>query len=423
MFTFLHAADIHLDSPLRGLDKYESAPTTELRSATRRAFVNLVDLAIRREVAFVLIAGDLFDGPRDDYQSALFLSKQFNRLREASIRVFLIAGNHDAANKMTRWLTLPDNARMLDHKRPETIDWPELGVAIHGQGFANESEKQNLAVNYPTPRADRFNIGMLHTSLTGREGHESYAPCTEQNLRDRDYDYWALGHVHTREIVSQAPWIVFPGNPQGRHIREPGAKGCYLVTVDDGGVATLEFEPLDVLRWEVCKVDARDCERPDQVVARVGDRLEELLAESAERLLAARVEVVGETPAHDQLVGRTLHWTNQVRSQAHNISYDQLWIEKVKWRTRPPRRSESLIESDGPLADLWQIIEELRGNESDLIELGKSLNDLREKWPKEASDPTMLDEAAPSTAEGLRQLLDEVEPLLRDRLGSQEDAR
>ena len=166
--SFLHAADIHLDSPLRGLERYENAPWTGFEGR-RNALSRMIDLAIEKCVDFVLIAGDLYDGDWRDYNTGLFLVKELSRLRDNKIRVVLIQGNHDAANKMTRALPLPENVRLLTHERPETVVWDDLGVAIHGQSFARAAVTENLAAAYPAAVAGCVNIGLLHTCLAGRK--------------------------------------------------------------------------------------------------------------------------------------------------------------------------------------------------------------------------------------------------------------
>lgn len=256
MFRFLHAADIHLDSPLRGLHRYEGAPQDEIRQASRRALANLVQLALDESVAFVLIAGDLYDGDWKDHRTGLYFVSQMVRLREAGIPVFVIAGNHDAMNRMTRSLPLPENVRMLDHKKAETVKLEKLGVAVHGQSFAAQAVLEDLSAGYPPAVGGMFNIGVLHTCATGRDGHDNYAPCTVEGLISKRYDYWALGHVHARETLHREPDIVFPGNIQGRHIRESGAKGCMLVEVNARQKLEATMRPLDVFRWQKCWVDA-----------------------------------------------------------------------------------------------------------------------------------------------------------------------
>ncbi len=247
MFKFIHTADIHLDSPLKGLEVHEDAPVEEIRGATRRALDNLIDLAIEEEVNFILIAGDLYDGDWKDYNTGLFFSARMGRLSKAGIKVFIVSGNHDAASQLTKTLPLPDNVTLFSSKKPQFRKLDDIGVIIHGQSYSYRAVTENLASQYPQYDSNYFNIGLLHTSLTGREGHENYAPCTLDDLKSKGYDYWALGHVHKREIISKDPWIVFPGNIQGRHIKETGAKGATLVTVEDGRIIKVEALELDVL--------------------------------------------------------------------------------------------------------------------------------------------------------------------------------
>jgi len=178
MVRFIHTADIHLDSPLKGLEAHEDAPVDEIRGATRRAFDNLIELAIEEEVDFVLIAGDLYDGDWKDYNTGLFFVDRMGKLDRAGIRVFIILGNHDAASRITKTMPLPDNVTLLSTRKPQTVLIDDLGVAIHGQSYRSRAVTENLVAQYPRKDPDYFNIGLLHTALTGRPGHEPYAPCT-----------------------------------------------------------------------------------------------------------------------------------------------------------------------------------------------------------------------------------------------------
>src|SRR6056297_183290 len=252
MPRFIHAADIHLDSPLRRLESYDGAPIDEIRGATRRALENLVTLAIERQVDFVVIAGDLYDGDWRDQQTGLFFVGQASKLLQEGIPLYVIRGNHDAASVITKSLPLPQNpngtAIMLGTERAESVRLETFGATIHGRSFGTRAETENLAASYPMPDTDMFNIGLLHTSLTGAEGHEPYAPCSPQQLADMGYQYWALGHIHQAnefQLKGAAP-IVFSGNIQGRHPRETGAKGCCLVEYDSSGLLSREWVPLDV---------------------------------------------------------------------------------------------------------------------------------------------------------------------------------
>lgn len=355
---FLHAADVHLDSPLRGLEKYEGAPVDVLRGATRKALAALVRLAIEKRVDFVILAGDLYDGDWPDYNTGLFFIQRMRELEKAGIPVYLIRGNHDAESRITATLTLPPNVHSFSTEKAETRLIEPLRVALHGQGFANQAEPRNLAANYPAAVPNHFNIGLLHTSLDGREGHASYAPCQLTDLVGRDYDYWALGHVHQRESVNQAnrPRIEFPGNVQGRHARETGAKGCMLVAVDGAQVST-EFCPLDVLRWQVVNVDATTAESWSELLEQVRASLSAAVDEADGRLLAARVEILCPDSLQQLIAGDLPRF----RFDLYGLFAQQVWIEKIHWK-RVPRPAAELTFSDDATSELQAVLAEVRAN-------------------------------------------------------------
>ena len=417
MFKFLHAADIHLDSPLRGLRRYEGAPLEQLRQATRRALENLVQLALDEEVDFVLIAGDLYDGDWDDYSTPLCFIRQAQRLQAAGIPLFLIAGNHDAANLMTRTLRLPEGVHKIAHDQPETRVLEQLGVAIHGQSFATRAVEDDLSAAYPAAVRGCFNIGLLHTSAGGRPGHEPYAPCTLDGLKSRGYDYWALGHIHQAEVLHPAePLVIFPGNLQGRHVRECGAKGCQLVTVDQRGQLTHEFRPLDVLRWEICRVDATECEHADDLLAGVTDRLSLLERDGEGRSLAVRVQIEGPTRLHEKLSADPIRWEQEVRSAGMEAGSGAVWIERVKLNTQPLEDHDPSAW-DGPLGELVQYLQVLRDDPAAAGDELRWLDDLARKLPAEltrSGDLLLLEE--PSR---WNRLLADVEHSLVGRLVSQ----
>lgn len=411
MFKFLHAADLHLDSPLRGLDRYEGAPVEAMRQATRRAVENLVQLAIDERVAFVLIAGDVYDGDWPDYNTGLFFVRQMARLRDAGIPVYSIRGNHDAESVITRSLSLPDNVRSLSTEQPETVVDEATGTAIHGQGFAKRAVTVDLTSKYPRATPGCFNIGLLHTSAGGCSEHETYAPCSVEGLRSQEYDYWALGHIHLRQtLCDDGAFIAFSGNTQGRHIRETGPKGCLLVSVD-GASPQAEFRALDVFRWAHAKPDASQCGHPDDVLEAVASELRDAEAKADGRPLAVRVEVGGQCEVHQLLTKDAERWTAEIHALAARELGDQVWIERIRFRTAPP--SDELTElADGPLAELRQHLAQVRTDDSQLRELAVELADLKKKLPSDLADELVcLDDAA-----WLRSLVDETEQMLFSRL-------
>jgi DNA repair exonuclease SbcCD nuclease subunit len=413
MFKFLHAADIHLDSPFLGLERYEGAPVVQMRQATRHAFSNLVQLALDEKVAFVLIAGDLYDRDWRDYRTGLFFVNQIARLKQANIRTFVIAGNHDAFNKMTKTLRLQAGV-MLKTDEPETCIIEDLRVAVHGQGFAEEKVTDDLSARFPRKWDGYFNIGLLHTCANG-DPRGKYAPCTIDGLLTKGYDYWALGHQHRYEELHKEPYIVFSGNTQGRHVgeTETGPKGCVLVTVHDNRRVELEFRRTDVVRWERCQVNAEGAKDPDAVLDLVTEQLSRLRKENEGRRLAVRVEINGSCPAHELLQADTERWTNNIRS--NGAGADDLWIEKVKFDTTS-HRSHAAISADGPIGELPGVFEKLRADDAIIQSLREELADLARKLPQELKDGPeglRLDDPA-----WLRGIFAKAEPLLVNKLRS-----
>lgn len=421
MPRFLHAADIHLDSPLRGLESYDGAPVEEIRGATRRALRNLVDLALEQSVDLVVIAGDLYDGDWRDHNTGLFFVSQASRLTAAGIPLVMIRGNHDAANQMTRSLPLPKNpdgsSILLSSKSCDSRRFQRLGIAVHGRSFRQRAETENMAADYPAADGGMFNIGLLHTSLTGAEGHEPYAPCTPQQLADKHYDYWALGHVHTRgerQVEGAAP-VVFPGNIQGRHVRETGVKGCVIVDVDAAGKTTCAFHPLDVVRWQVCHLDASQVDHGDTLVDLFGRWLTDQVEAAEDRSLVARVRLAGPSPIHAGLMMRHAHWENALRAVALDLGGGRVWLESLRLRTVAPSSGDAAMDVEGPLASLDEVLAELTADGPSVDALIKALEPLNRKLPDDLlsgdEDPLRL-----SDPQWLAELVSQVRPLLYQRL-------
>jgi hypothetical protein len=253
------------------------------------------------------------------------------------------------------------------------------------------------------------NIGMLHTACTGREGHATYAPCTLDDLRFKEYDYWALGHVHTREELAGDPWIIFPGNLQGRHIRECGGKGATLVTVADGKIRSVEHRDLDVLRWAMCEVNAADAVDGEEVLGRLDAEIQRQCAAADGRPLAVRGVVQGICRAHEHLARDVEQWKQEARSVVTTVSGGKVWVEQVKMRTQPPAVKGG-VDTDGLEVDLAAVLAELGQNDDLLDKAAPELADLGRRLPR---DLQIGSDAIPLTDRAyLRQLLNEVRETL-----------
>ncbi|MGA8172093.1 MAG: DNA repair exonuclease, partial [Methylocystis sp.] len=303
-FTFMHAADLHIDSPLAGLGCKDAAVAARFARAGRRAVEALIDETIAAKAAFLLICGDIFDGDWKDVTTGLFFARELGRLDREGIPTFIIKGNHDAESLMSKSLPYPESTLIFSSREARSFELDSLRVALHGRSFPRRLVDPNFVASYPARREGWFNIGLLHTALDGSRGHESYAPCSVEDLKRFGYDYWALGHVHAAEEVSRDPWIVYPGNIQGRSARETGPKGAIRVTVADGRVVEAQHVALDAARWARADIDVSDCWDEAEALTRIEASLREEHALAGGRPLAARLSLVGATPLHARLVAR-----------------------------------------------------------------------------------------------------------------------
>ena len=388
---FIHAADIHLDSPLAGLRARDDLPGDIVRHSTRRAFARMIDLARDEDVAFVVIAGDLYDGDWKDFSTGLFFAEEMRRLGRPC---FLLRGNHDAQSVITRGLKLPENVREFSSRTCETIVRADLGVALHGHSFPNRAVPEDLSPRYPAPVEGMLNIGVLHTSGDDPGEHAVYAPCTAAALALKGYDYWALGHIHMRQVLSERPWIVFPGNLQGRHPKEIGGKGCSLVTVEDRQIVAVEHRSVDVLRWAALDTDATGLDDAG-LIAAIGASVRAAIAAADDRPVLARLSVTGTTDLH----GALLNDTDRLVAECRNAAIEaggQLWVESVKLGTRPVLTADA-----GTLTELRQAFFAGLDDPDLTAKLRAEFDSLRQKVPARA------DLRLPADADEMRQLAED----------------
>ncbi|MBQ9800783.1 MAG: metallophosphoesterase [Thermoguttaceae bacterium] len=394
---FIHCADLHLDSPMRGLGTTDPEIAATIRDASRRAFERLIDVALEENVAFVVVAGDLFDGDWDDLATGLWTIRQLRRLEARRVPVFISLGNHDLQNKTLPKLTWPKNVKIFSDKKPETFLYPDdlprlldgapkrvrktaarpvanfentlFGdlsetalssfdgaperVALTGQSFRAQFCPENLAENFPSAVPNAFNIGVLHTDVSGDGAASRYAPTSLETLNSKRYNYWALGHVHRRQTLQTAPaWVGYPGVLQGRHIREPEPKGFYVVEIENGALVDApRFVAVDSLRWFALELNLTQVASEEELRDRFLDAARSIIDEAEERFAAVRLSLVGRTEWHRELTQRRARQTlgETFRAWALELG-DALWLEEIELKTTSPR--PATLGETGILGDL-----------------------------------------------------------------------
>ncbi|MBU8768028.1 metallophosphoesterase family protein [Cytobacillus oceanisediminis] len=264
--TFIHAADLHLDSPMSGLNHLPPSIFKKLQESTFEAFTKIVDSAIFHNVDFIILAGDLFDGEDRSIRAQTRFRKEMERLAECGIAVYAVHGNHDHMDGRWAHLPLPENVHIFSHEVEVAKHIAENGTSVHLYGFSYPKRHvaERMIDQYSRENGADLHIGILHGSFEGSSDHAQYAPFRINDLLEKDFDYWALGHIHKREILITQPHVIYPGNIQGRNRKETGPKGCYLVELDSSGAKTEFLEAAPVI-WENAEIDASKSESYQEI--------------------------------------------------------------------------------------------------------------------------------------------------------------
>ncbi|OCP37177.1 metallophosphoesterase family protein [Ensifer sp. LC163] len=355
-FRFVHTADLHLDSPLRSLALRNADLAEIVRGATRQALARIVDLCLAEEVDALLVAGDLYDGSQTSMNTALFLAGELRRLDEAGIRVFIIRGNHDAQSQVTNELTLPPSVHVFKGRSKavlaKTLE-SGRGVLVHGMSFASPHAPESLLPSFQPPAADAINIGMLHTSLAGAAGHDLYAPCSVADLQAHGFDYWALGHVHQRQVHASEPFVVMPGMPQGRDINEAGTKGVTLVTVTDEGRLSIEERAIGLATFERMNLDLTDVSDWGDMLDAVRNAFLQSRETTAADNVILRLTLTGATP----LAWRLRRDADLLQAEIDNVAagIGGCWVEKIEQDCRSPDAETGTAIAD-PVDELAALV-------------------------------------------------------------------
>jgi len=400
-FRFVHAADVHLDSPLRSLVLRDPELAELIGNGTRRAFVRIVDLCLTEQVDALLLAGDLYDGDQTSMKTARFLAEQVRRLHTAGIRTFVIRGNHDALSRITKELTFPDSVTVFGGRADAILIEPSNGgfqVAIHGLSFARPHILESLLPRFRNPVEGAINVGLMHTSLGGTKEHDDYAPCSLTDLDAAGFDYWALGHIHKRSEFRGRSTVVMAGMPQGRDINEAGAKSVTLVTIADDRSIHVEERITSVAQFESIPIDLSGIEEWRDMTAILARAIQRRRDDVPSEYMVARLRFAGSTP----LAWRLRYDHDLLKTEAADRAFviGKSWIEKVETDCRAPGTTTG--PAADPMTELRRLIDdEVVRSGAYQAEVAAMVDELRSQLPPECRDLLGSDE------ESSRKIVDE----------------
>ena len=344
---FIHAADLHLDSPFRGVGDASPELREQLQSATMGAFERIVDHTISVKADFLVIAGDLYDSRDRSLRALLAFRRQMERLAERDVSVYIVHGNHDPLNGWGSEFQLPPNVITFSG-RTDTESFIRRGrevATITGVSYTRERVMENLAASFKAGGNSPYSVAVLHTNVGRHTGHADYAPATIEELSDAGFDYWALGHVHTRAVLATNPaMIVYPGNPQGRHARESGPRGCFQVDVDNHGRAHLQFIETNLVRWAHLEVSIATHSKISSLVDAMLKKGREVAAEFGGPTVV-RWTITGNGTIHHDLRREGIE--EELREEMQSV----VPTESVRIATGPEVDLESLARTETVVSD------------------------------------------------------------------------
>ncbi|MFS0688699.1 DNA repair exonuclease [Sporosarcina sp. 179-K 8C2 HS] len=351
---FIHTADLHLDSPFKGMTGLPPARLNELRDSTFTAFNRLIDYAVETSPDFLLIVGDIYDGEDRSLRAQRKFQEGMEKLHEAEIPVYITYGNHDHLSGNWTRFELPPNVHEFSGEVEEvslTVRGQE--VVLHGFSYPNRHVREEMISKYPVASDNySFHIGLLHGSIAGNDTHAVYSPFTIGELQSKHYDYWALGHIHLRQQLSEDPPIVYPGNIQGRHRNESGEKGFYEVELSKSETI-LSFVPTAAVHFGKVQIPCVNIQHANEWLANCEEALLSFATENGPSVVDVEILNLDEETAAFFAQTAEDVWLDAIR-EVMDGKEPFVWVQRLTvTATLHNKENNALVESVLGQVDSW----------------------------------------------------------------------
>lgn len=362
---YIHAADLHLDTPFSGIAKASPEMANLLRAATFSALNRLTQLCLAHKPDFLVLAGDLYNDEEHSIKAQLKLREACATLNSASISVFIVNGNHDPLSSRLNAIDWPENSFFFPAE-PQKIPMLKAGkplALIHGASHANGRENRNLAKLFKRdPEFPGFQLGLLHCNVDGAVKNDRYAPCSIADLVATGLDAWALGHAHARKILASQPFIAYAGNTQGLHPNETGPKGCFLVTATKsatGFECQATFHELGAVVWENRDIDLNEVKTFDEAEKRLSQAVDDATRQAADAIILG-ARLTGRTDLHNQLSSPEI--VEDLCSLAGNATEPMVWLRNLANETAPLIAEADNLKRDDLLGEVSRVAQKLQSS-------------------------------------------------------------
>ncbi|PNH17717.1 metallophosphoesterase family protein [Lactobacillus iners] len=332
---FLHIADVHLDSPFLGLSFLPSELFCQIKNAIQLSFEKAVNFAIDHDVDLVLLAGDTFDSTHPTPQSKIFFANQIKRLVDRQIQVVMVLGNHDYSQIDDLLLNESPYFKIIgSNEQIEQVDFmtkSQYKYRVVGFSYQHNHITEDIIAKYPPKSTSIYTIGLAHAGMKQSSvDQNNYAPFTLNEVKNLNYDYFALGHIHLRQVLSQEPWIVYSGNLQGRHVNEKDAKGFYFGQVDEQSQNTqLQFIDVSPIVWQTVDLTL---DEPFKSTTKLCTKIQNLLADNNLRPTLFTLNIIGAELLSDAQLDM-LNDKSMYEELSNNLQYHSLLV-KVYYKHR-----------------------------------------------------------------------------------------
>ena len=390
---FIHSADIHLDTPFKGLASVDPELAGELKNATFKSFEKIIRLCIEHRVDFLLVAGDIFDSKFKSLSAQMKFLDGLNTLSSHGIRAYFICGNHDPLDSWMETLKLPENVVRFGSSKVEEAIFDKNGEAlagIYGISYRTNREKRDLASKFPVPKKLPFSIALMHGTVGNPGPHQNYAPFKIEDIAQKGYDYWALGHIHKKEILRKKdPAVVYPGNPQGRDFGETGPRGCFLVEIEENNAPEIRFVETQQSRFENIKIEINNISTINELKEKFESSIKDFTENEFTGTLILRFELEGRTSLHEELRKNSDELKNWINDK-YRESTPRVITDKIKINSRPEIDIDKIRKQNDFTAEVLEETENINGID-ELIEKIESEAKLQSKF-KVFGDLTPEDE-------------------------------